>query len=59
VFCQFAQMVVAGSDFDPGVGHADQRSLEIVIFEAAGAQHGARSSAIRPVDEGMASRFEL
>ena len=59
VFCQFAQVIVAGPDFDPGVGHADERFLEIVIFEAAGAQHGARSSAIRPVDECMAARFEL
>src|SRR5208337_2603720 len=32
VLGQFAKMVVAGSDLDPGVGDADERLGEIVVF---------------------------
>ncbi len=58
VLRQLAKVIVAGADFDPGVGDADERLLEIVIFKAAGAQHGARPGAMRSVSECVASRFE-
>ena len=32
VFRQFAKVIVAGTDFDPGVGDADEWFLEIVII---------------------------
>ena len=42
VLGQRAQVVVAGSDFDPGVGDADDRLLQVGIGEADCLQHGAR-----------------
>src|SRR5208337_5099522 len=44
-------MVVAGADFDPGVGDADERLGEIVVLESGGAQHGAGGGAIIAIHE--------
>jgi hypothetical protein len=59
VFRKFAQVIVAGSDFDPRIGYADERFLEIVIFQAASAQHGSRTGAVRSINQCVASRLEL
>ena len=39
---QLAQMEIARTDLDPGVGHADERLRQILGGESDGAQHGAR-----------------
>ena len=46
---EFTEVIVAGTDFDPGIGHADERSREVIILEAGGAKHGACTHAVRAV----------
>jgi hypothetical protein len=58
VFGEFAQVIVAGADFNPGVGDAHQRFVEIVVLQSAGAQHGSGGGAIRAVGKHMTSRLE-
>jgi hypothetical protein len=43
-------VVIAGADFDPGIGDADKRFLEIVVLEATRAKHGARARATCSID---------
>ena len=51
---QIAQVKVAGTDFDPGVGDADERLLEVRVGEADGLQHRARRRAARAGGERVA-----
>src|SRR5208283_337003 len=46
---KFAKVVVAGTDFDPGVGDADERLGEIVVREPGSAQHGASGGAVTAI----------
>ena len=39
---QIAQVIVAGTDLDPGVGDADERLPQILVGQAGGAQHRPR-----------------
>jgi hypothetical protein len=55
---QFAQMVVAWADFDPSVGHANEGLGEIVIAKSTRAEHGARTGAMRAVDQSATTRLE-
>ena len=47
VFSEFAQVIVAWPDFNPGVRDADQRLLEVGIVEADRLEHRARGRAPR------------
>ncbi len=49
-------MIIAGTDFDPSVGDADQRLGEITIAQACGAEHGACGRAVGAVGERAATR---
>src|SRR5262249_53135079 len=51
---EIAQVVVARADFDPRVGDADERLLEIGVREADRLQHRARARAARPGGERIA-----
>src|SRR5205823_3678721 len=53
-----AQVVVARTDLDPGVGDADERLLEIGVGEADGLQHRARGSAMRAGGQRIPTRGE-
>ena len=44
---QRSQVVVARTDFDPGVGDADERLAQVRVGEAHGLEHGARGRAAR------------
>jgi hypothetical protein len=55
---QFAQMVVARADFNPGVGNTNQRLGEIFILQAGGAQHGARGGAMRTIGKNATAGFQ-
>ena len=52
-----AQVVVARTDFDPGVRDADNRLAQIGIGEADRLQHRARRRAARAVGDGAAAGF--
>src|SRR6266568_3349935 len=52
---KFAQVIIAGADFNPSVGHTDERAREVIIPKAGGAQHGARAGAMRSIQEQMAA----
>jgi len=54
---EFAEVVVAGTNFDPGIGYADQRLSEVFIAKAASAQHGARAGAAGAINQSMAAWF--
>src|SRR6267378_7895230 len=43
---EFSEVVVAGTDLDPGICHTNERLLEVIILETGGAKHGARASAV-------------
>jgi hypothetical protein len=45
------QMEIAGADFDPRIGHADDRPPQLLIVEADRFQHGAGGRALRPVSD--------
>src|SRR5579864_833485 len=53
VFSELAEMVIAGADFDPGVGDANERLGEVVVAEAASAKHGARAGAVGAVNQSV------
>ena len=57
VLCEFAKVIVAGTDFDPGVGHADQGLAEILVTKAGGSKHGASGRTMRSVGESVTARF--
>src|SRR2546427_5410677 len=52
---QFAEVIIAGADFNPGVRHADERLFEIVVAQTRDAQHGASGRAIRSLGERTAA----
>jgi hypothetical protein len=54
VFGEAAQVVVAWHRFNPGVGDADDRLLEVLIGEADALHHRPRPGAIVAVVEGLA-----
>jgi hypothetical protein len=43
---EFTEVIVAGTDLDPGIRHANQRLLEIIILKAAGTKHRACTRAV-------------
>jgi len=57
VFSEFAQVVIAGADLNPCVGHADERLGEVLIAKPGGAQHGASAGAIGTVNQSVAAWF--
>jgi hypothetical protein len=54
---KLSQVVIARDDFNPRIRHADQRLLEIVVLQAASAQHGSSAGAARAIDQRAASWF--
>jgi len=56
---QLAQVVVARHGFDPGVGHADQRSAQIGVGESDCLEHSARRGAIASVGDAVTAVFEV
>ena len=54
---QLAQVEVARHGFDPRVGDADDRLLQVLIGEADGLEHGARRSAVASLGDGVALQF--
>jgi hypothetical protein len=48
---EFAQVIVARADFDPGVSDADEGFFEVGVLQAARAQHGAGAGTVRAVDK--------
>ena len=57
VLREFAEMIVAGTNLDPGVCHGHQRFLEVLVAETGGAKHGARGRAMCAVGESAAARL--
>ena len=55
---QLAQVEVAGSDFGPGIGDADQWLGQVVIAVADRFEHGARAGSFGTVHEGAAALVE-
>src|SRR5256885_1610660 len=58
-FGETPEMVVAGHDLDPGVGHSYERAGQVVIGEPDGLEHGASRRSARPVYKVTASAFRL
>ncbi len=56
---QAAQMKVAGHGFDPGVGHADQRTAEVGVGVSNSLVHRARSGAPGAFSDSTADVFEI
>ena len=52
-------MEVAGHGFNPGVGDADQRLVQIAVGEADRLEHGARRCPVTPVGDAAAAMFEV
>ena len=52
---QLAEVVVAGTDLDPGVGDPDERLAEVAVGQPVGFQHGAGGRAVRALHEGGAA----
>src|SRR5579862_4259777 len=50
-------MVVARADLDPGVGDADERLGEVIVFQTGGAEHGAGAGAVGAPDKSLAAEF--
>src|SRR5207249_9405287 len=59
LFGEASEMVVAGHDLDPGIGHSHQRAGQVIIGEPDGLEHGASRRSPRPVDKVTASGFRL
>jgi hypothetical protein len=55
-FGQLAQVIVAWTDFNPGVGHANERLLKVVVVHAGGSQHGAGRRTVGAVHQSVAAR---
>jgi hypothetical protein len=55
---KLAEVKVAGAYLNPGICNANERLGEVVIPQAAGAQHGARSGTIRAVRKCAATRLQ-
>jgi hypothetical protein len=54
---KFTEVIVAGADLDPGIRHADERLLEIIVLEARGTKHGARTSTMCTINQSPAAQF--
>ena len=54
-----AQVKVAGHGFDPGVGHADEGTAQVLVGESDGFEHGARRSLVAPVGDAATAMFEV
>ena len=48
---EFTQVIVAGADFDPGVGDADDGLTQIFVGKADRLQHGAGGSAVGSIGD--------
>ncbi len=55
---EFAEVIVTRADLNPGIGHTDQRLLEVIILQAASAKHGACTGTACAIGQRLASRFE-
>ena len=55
---QIAQVIVAGTDLDPGVGDADERLPQILVGQAGGAQHRPRRRPAGAVGQCGATPFQ-
>jgi len=44
----FAQVIITGADFRPGVGNADDGFAQIFVGEPDGLEHGARRGPVGP-----------
>jgi hypothetical protein len=45
---------VAGTNFDPGIGYSNQRTLQVLIRESDSLQHGACPGTIGPLRKNRA-----
>src|SRR5271166_5213123 len=52
-------MKIARHGFNPSIGHADQRTLEIVVSKSDRLEHGARAGAIAPIGDSTANVLEV
>src|SRR5439155_27208962 len=57
VLREFAKVIVAGTNLDPGICHTNERLFEVIILEAAGAKHGARARTVCAINQSPAARF--
>ncbi len=55
---EFTEVIVAGTDLDPGIGHANQRFLEVFIAKSRGAKHRARTRAVCAVSQSVTARLK-
>jgi len=44
-------VIIAGADFNPGIGDSDERLGEIFVLQTTRAEHGARACAVCALDE--------
>src|SRR5205823_12093453 len=51
---QATKMIVAGHCFDPGVGHADDRTGKVVVGEADTLEHSACTCTVTPFGDDAA-----
>ncbi len=56
---QSAQVEVAGHDFDPGVGDADDRARQVLVGKSNGFQHRAGRRSIGTDQQIVAYKFQL
>ena len=57
LFCEPAQVEVAGTDLDPRVGDPDDRPSQRLVVKPDRLEHGARGSSVRAIGDGGASLF--
>ena len=56
---EMAEVEVAGPDFNPGVGDADDGAAQLVVVEADRLEHGAGGRAAGAVGDGAAMALEV
>jgi hypothetical protein len=54
---EFAQVIIAGADFNPGIRDADERLGKIFILQTRRPEHGARSRSTRAFDEFLTAQL--
>ncbi len=57
VLCQLAKVIVARADFDPGICHAHEWLLEVIVAKTGSAQHGACRRTMGAVRQSVAARL--
>jgi len=58
VLREFAEVIIAGPDFDPGVGDADERLGEVFVLEARSTKHCTRTSSARTLNQGLTAQIQ-